>query len=102
LLVAGCWIRSRSQTPVWERNCPQSSGFALLKGKAVLKRIYIDNYKSLVNFDLEFKKLNLFLGANGSGKSAVFEVLAAIQQFVCHGKRTADINSRKSGCVMFR
>lgn len=49
----------------------------------MLKRIYIDNYKSLVNFEVQLNEINLFLGINGSGKSAVFEVLSLLQNFVC-------------------
>ena len=41
----------------------------------MLKRIYIDNYKSLVNFEVSLNEINLFLGVNGAGKSAVFEML---------------------------
>ncbi|MDX1990772.1 MAG: AAA family ATPase [bacterium] len=41
----------------------------------MLQRLYVDNYKSLVNFDLQFGALNLLLGDNGSGKTTVFEVL---------------------------
>jgi len=48
----------------------------------MLKRIYIDNFRCLVNFELNVGAVNLFLGANGSGKSTVFEVLQKIQAFV--------------------
>lgn len=48
----------------------------------MLKRIYIDNFRCLVNFELNIDTINLFLGANGSGKSSVFEVLHKIQAFV--------------------
>lgn len=49
----------------------------------MLKRLYIHNYKCLVNFEINFDKdISLFLGANGSGKSTVFEVLAKIAAFV--------------------
>jgi predicted ATPase len=48
----------------------------------MLKRIYIDNYKSLVNFDLSLEPLNLLLGSNGTGKTSVFQALYQIQQFV--------------------
>jgi AAA15 family ATPase/GTPase len=48
----------------------------------MLKRIYIDNFRCLVNFDLNVDAINLILGANGSGKSTVFEVLQKIQAFV--------------------
>jgi predicted ATPase len=48
----------------------------------MLKRIYIDNFRCLVNFELDLDAINLFLGSNGSGKSTVFEVLQKIQTFV--------------------
>lgn len=48
----------------------------------MLNRIYIDNYKSLVNFELSpVSPINLFLGPNGTGKSALFEVLQKIRDF---------------------
>ncbi|MBN1874842.1 MAG: AAA family ATPase [Anaerolineae bacterium] len=51
----------------------------------MLKRVYIDNYKSLVNVDIPLKEINLFLGENGSGKSTVFYALKSIRDFVCNG-----------------
>ena len=48
----------------------------------MLKRIYIDNFRCLVNFELDVDAINLFLGSNGAGKSTVFEVLQKIQAFV--------------------
>jgi AAA15 family ATPase/GTPase len=48
----------------------------------MLKRIYIDNFRCLVNFELNVDPINLILGGNGSGKSTVFEVLRKIQAFV--------------------
>jgi predicted ATPase len=48
----------------------------------MLKRLYIDNFRCLVNFELNIDSINLFLGGNGTGKSTVFEVLHKIQTFV--------------------
>ncbi|BAZ30165.1 ATPase-like protein [Cylindrospermum sp. NIES-4074] len=48
----------------------------------MLKRIYIDNFGCLVNFELNIDSINLFLGGNGAGKSTVFDVLSRIQNFV--------------------
>jgi predicted ATPase len=48
----------------------------------MLKRIYIDNFRCLVNFELDLDSINLFLGSNGTGKSTVFEALQKIQAFV--------------------
>jgi predicted ATPase len=46
----------------------------------LLKRIYVDNYKCLVNFELRPNELTLLLGPNGSGKSAVLDVLYALRE----------------------
>ncbi len=48
----------------------------------MLKRIYVNNFRCLVNFELTVDSLNLFLGSNGSGKSTVFEVLRKLQTFI--------------------
>jgi len=48
----------------------------------MLTRIYVDNFRCLVNFELKLDRLNLLLGENGSGKSTVFEVLRRLQGFI--------------------
>ncbi len=48
----------------------------------MLKRLYVDNFKCLVNFELTVGPINLFLGSNGVGKSTVFDVLRKLQIFV--------------------
>jgi len=48
----------------------------------MLTRLYIDNFKAFVNFELASKPLNLLLGANGSGKSSTFEILRLLQKFI--------------------
>ena len=57
----------------------------------MLKRIYIDKFRCLVNFELDFDAINLFLGSNGSGKSTVFAVLQKIQAFVSGDSKVAAI-----------
>jgi energy-coupling factor transporter ATP-binding protein EcfA2 len=48
----------------------------------MLTRIHVDNYKALVNFDLELPKRSLFLGANGGGKTSVFEAVDLVRQLM--------------------
>jgi len=48
----------------------------------MLSRIYINNHKCLVNFDLSLRSVELLMGLNGAGKSTVFDVLMAIRDFV--------------------
>jgi predicted ATPase len=37
----------------------------------MLKRIYVDNFRCLVNFELKLDRVNLLLGRNGTGKTTV-------------------------------
>jgi predicted ATPase len=48
----------------------------------MLTRLYIDNFKAFVNFELPAKSLNLLLGANGTGKSSTFEILRLLPKFI--------------------
>ncbi len=48
----------------------------------MLKRLYVDNYKCLVNFEAHFSELTLLLGPNGSGKSSVLDVVFALRQLL--------------------
>ncbi|MFZ2450347.1 MAG: AAA family ATPase [Methylovulum miyakonense] len=65
----------------------------------MLKRLYVHNYKCLVNFEINFDKdISLFLGANGSGKSTVFEVLRKVIGWVLDQKKISTVfkNSDKT------
>ena len=57
----------------------------------MLKRLYIDNYKCLTNFDIRFEELTLLLGANGCGKSAVFEVVGKLRDFIRGDARVGEL-----------
>ncbi len=47
----------------------------------MIKRIYIDNFRTLVNCEIQLDELNLLMGPNGSGKSSIFSVLRKLQRF---------------------
>ena len=57
----------------------------------MLKRLYIDNYKCLTNFDIRFEELTLLLGANGCGKSAIFEVVGKLRDFIRGDARVGEL-----------
>lgn len=60
----------------------------------MLKRLYVHNYKCLVNFEINFDKdISLFLGANGSGKSTVFEVLDKLRRVIVGEEKVENIFS---------
>ena len=58
----------------------------------MLKRLYVHNYKYLVNFEINFEQdISLFLGANGSGKSTVFEVLNKLRRVIINEEKIENI-----------
>jgi predicted ATPase len=52
----------------------------------VISRIYIDNYNCFVNFEYQPGRLQLLMGSNGTGKTAVFDVLDSLRKLVVAGK----------------
>jgi predicted ATPase len=47
----------------------------------MLERLYVDNYRCLVNFECHFKPKQLIVGPNGGGKTTLFDVLAMLRDF---------------------
>ena len=56
----------------------------------MIKRIYIDNYKCLVNFELALEELSLLLGPSGVGKTAVLDVVFALRRLLSGDARLTD------------
>ena len=48
----------------------------------MLTRVYVDNFRSFQNFEYKPEKKQLLLGANGSGKTSLLEVLRRLKSFV--------------------
>lgn len=59
-----------------------------------LNRIIIKNYKSIINDTIELGKLNVFIGANGSGKTNILESLAFIGAYRNNDLNYDGLNSR--------
>ena len=57
----------------------------------MLTRIYIDNFRCLVNFELRLDRLNLLIGDNGTGKTTVFDVLQRLQRFLTGSARVSTV-----------
>jgi predicted ATPase len=49
---------------------------------AMLKRIYIDNFRCFVNFEYKPERKQLLLGANGSGKSSLLDAILFVKWFI--------------------
>src|SRR5262245_38155066 len=59
----------------------------------MLKRIFADNFRALVNFEFRPGQLSLLLGDNGSGKTSVFDVLGKLRDLTVLGIPASDLFS---------
>ena len=56
----------------------------------MIKRLYVDNYKCLVNFELRLHELTLLLGPNGVGKTSVLDVMFALRKLLSGEAKVTD------------
>ena len=56
----------------------------------MIRRLYVDNFRCLSEFELELSEMNILLGANGTGKTSVLDVLRRIQDLIVHGSKVSD------------
>ena len=61
----------------------------------MLKRLYANNYRCLVNFEIDFKLLTLLMGPNGGGKSTLFDFLYGIRHIIVNNARISSIFSHE-------
>ena len=57
----------------------------------MLKRLYVDNFRALVNTDLALERRTLLMGANGTGKSTFADVLLRLQWLLSGVSKTDEI-----------
>lgn len=57
----------------------------------MIRRIAIDNFRCFTNLELLPGRVNLLLGANGSGKSSLFDLLATVVELVRRGASVGEI-----------
>lgn len=50
----------------------------------MITRLYVDNFRSLVNFEWRPGRLALLLGGNGAGKTALMEALMGVRDLIVH------------------
>lgn len=51
----------------------------------MIKKIYVNGFKSLRDFELDLGSVNVFIGANGSGKSNILEAIGVLSA-ACSGR----------------
>lgn len=64
----------------------------------MIKKIYADNFRCLVNFEFSPGQFCLLLGPNGAGKSSVFDLLGKIQCFLDGEGKVTEIFSDRDLC----
>ena len=57
----------------------------------MIHRFYADNFRCLLNFELELGEANVFLGVNGSGKTSVLTILKKIQDLIVLGSKVGEV-----------
>jgi AAA15 family ATPase/GTPase len=58
----------------------------------MIKSIYIDNFKILTDFQLDFEPVTVLIGENSVGKSTVLQVLELLSYFT-QGKKYGTIDN---------
>ena len=48
----------------------------------MIKRLYADNYRCFVNFEMQLEELSLLLGRNGAGKTSVLDIVFALRELL--------------------
>lgn len=56
----------------------------------MIKQLYVDNYKCLVNFKLPLRELSLLLGPSGVGKTSVLDIMFALRRLLSGDARVTD------------
>jgi ATPase subunit of ABC transporter with duplicated ATPase domains len=59
----------------------------------MLTKMYVNNYRCLVNFEIEFGSSMLLLGTNGSGKTSIFDILFCIRRLVVDNAKVYEVFS---------
>ena len=56
----------------------------------MIERLYVNNYKCLVNFELRLRELSLLLGPSGAGKTAVLDIMLSLRRLLSGDARVTD------------
>lgn len=61
------------------------------RGLIMLKRLYANNFRCLVNFEINFDPLTLLIGPNGGGKSTIFDLLFGLRRLIVENAKVGDV-----------
>lgn len=66
--------------------------------RAMLTRLYVDNYKSLVDFEFNPPRICVLIGENGSGKTNIGSLLHALTKLLVDGASAEDVFPARDLC----
>jgi len=66
----------------------------------MLTRFYANNYRTLVAFDMKFDSMAVFCGANGSGKSSMFDAIRFVRDLATGRCSLGAINDERSKSII--
>ena len=62
----------------------------------MIESVYVDNYKCFDNTEVDLQSFNLLVGDNGTGKSALFEILRLLRALVIEEKKVDAVLPEKT------
>ncbi len=57
----------------------------------MLRKLYVNNYRCLVNFEITFDRLTLLVGPNGGGKSTLFDLLYNLRRLLIDNAKVNEV-----------
>lgn len=63
----------------------------------MITHLSVKNYRSLKDMELPLGPLNVLIGANGSGKSNILDVLRLVRDVAANGQAVSDAVSERGG-----
>ncbi|HNX03814.1 MAG TPA: ATP-binding protein [Candidatus Cloacimonas sp.] len=57
----------------------------------MLTKLWVNNYRCLVNFEIEFDSLTLLLGPNGGGKTSIFDILYNLRRLIIDNAKVYEV-----------
>ena len=59
----------------------------------MLTKLWANNYRCFVNFEVEFDSLTLLLGPNGGGKTSIFDILYNLRKLIIDNAKVYEVFS---------
>ena len=61
----------------------------------MIKRLFVSNYKCLVNFEYKPESMALIMGSNGTGKTSVFEIFDSLKGLITKPQEVEELFPKK-------